>query len=577
MAPGRVIEAVDKAAIKHAAKKEEAQPPASASALAPTPTTAAEGAARSARLLTMPSKTHPTRKMRALVWRGKKSVAVVDGEPRPAVTDPTDAVVAVRLAAICGSDLHMYNGTMAGMKSGDVIGHEAMGVVESVGPGVAEIKVGDRVAMAFDIACGACWFCQQGFFSSCDVSNPSATQGALFGQRTAGIYGYSHSTGGHGGTHAEFVRVPFADVNLLPLAQFEEGGGLAAAAEGGGGEAGQGKTKQGAGGGKAGQGKAAEGAGASIAAAAAAGKAPGGGRISDENAALLGDVLPTAWTACELGGVGPGDYVAIWGAGPIGLVAAQCAAHRGARRVVLIDPVQWRLDFARRPGVVLRGKNEGGGSSSSCRLDTVRIESAAGVLGGAFGGVGGGIEGALKAVAELSEGEPAGAPDVCIEAVGQHYARGAHHRLEMAAGLEQDSPEALNAAVRCVRKGGRVGVVGVFAGTCNHFCSGALMEKGLRLAASQAPVQRYWRELAAKVARNELDPSAVVTHRLPLAEAPKGFKMFDDKSDGCVKVLLRVGSDEEAGEAAAAGSAAAAPKGGEAGSDGSDLPAVAFL
>lgn len=173
-------------------------------------------------------------------------------------------------------------------------------------------------------------------------------------------------------------------------------------------------------------------------------------------------------------------------------------------------------------------------------------------------GVGSGVEGALKAVAALSQGEPAGAPDVCLECVGQHYCKSMHHRVEMAAGLEQVLPEALNAAIRCVRKGGRVGVVGVFAGTANHVCTGALMEKGLHLAASQAPVQRYWHMLAGKVARCELDPSAVVTHRLPLSEAAKGFQMFDDKADGCVKVLLSVSAGDDT-------------KGAD-----KDLPAVAF-
>jgi threonine dehydrogenase-like Zn-dependent dehydrogenase len=392
-----------------------------------------------------------------------------------------------------------------------------MGEVCAIGPGVKRVSVGDRVTVSFDLACGHCWFCSQGLFTACDVTNPSATQGALYGGRTSGAMGYSHLTGGHWGCHAEFVRVPFADTNLLPVDQIVK----EVEAAGGGGE---------------------------IAPAA------GSNKITDDQAALLGDVLPTAWTACELGEVSKGDFVCIFGAGPIGLITAQCAAHRGARRIILVDPVAERLAFARKPGVVLRGGGSQGGagggqgasspsssssSSSSCRLDTVHIPGSGTA----------GIEAALKEVARLSEGEPAGAPDVAVEAVGMHYARGLHHRLQMAVGLETDSAEALNACLRCVRKGGRVSVVGVFAGTASCLL-GAFMEKGITMRGSQAPVQRYWRELAAKVARGELDPSVIVTHHFSLDEAPKAFRLFDEKRDGCVKVILDV--------AAAAGGAGGA-------------------
>lgn len=525
MMPGRGVEGLDKLAIGAAEKKKQQQeaappppspgaapespipptPPAGAGAArpaadSPTPATAPAGAARAASLTTVPPKADPSgATMRALVWRGKKHVALVRDHPKPCVTDPADAVVRVGKAAICGSDLHLYGSSMPGMKSGDVLGHEAMGVVESVGPGVKSVRPGDRVAVSFDLACGACFFCERGLFTACDVTNPSAAQGAAYGGRTSGALGYSHLTGGHWGVDAEYARVPFADTNLLPLAPIEKEEGAAA-----------------------------------------------GGAITDAQAALLGDVLPTAWTACELGEVGPRDYVVVFGAGPIGLVTAQCAAHRGARRIVLVDPVEGRLAFARRPGVVLRSK-DGAPSSSPppCRLDCVHVSGSGGA----------GMEAALREVARLSEGEPAGAPDVAVEAVGMHYARALHHRLQLAAGLETDSAEALNACLRAVRKGGRVSVVGVFAGSANGVLLGAFMEKGLTLRGSQAPVQRYWRELAAKVARGELDPSAVVTHALPLERAADGFRLFDEKRDGCVKVLLDVaggGGGGEGEEAAAA-------------------------
>jgi threonine dehydrogenase-like Zn-dependent dehydrogenase len=458
--------------------------------------------------------------MKALVWRGKKSLSVVDDQPVPLVTDPTDAVVRVVKAAICGSDIHLFCSSMPGMKSGDVMGHECMGVVSSVGPGVKSVAVGDRVTVSFDLACGSCWFCDKGLFTACDVTNPSVSQGALYGQRTSGALGYSHLTGGHWGCHADYVRVPFADTNLLPLGEVER----EVEAAGSGGE---------------------------IA------PAPATGKITDDQAALLGDVLPTGWTACELGEVGKGDFVCIFGAGPIGLVTAQCAAHRGARRIVLVDPVAERLAFARKPGVVLRGQAasssspSSSSSSSSCRLDTVHVPGSGTA----------GLEAALKEVARLSEGEPAGAPDVAVEAVGMHYARGLHHRLQMAVGMETDSAEALNACLRCVRKGGRVSVVGVFAGSANGFLLGTLFEKGVTVRGSQAPVQKYWRELAAKVARGELDPSVIATHHFSLDDAPEAFRLFDEKRDGCVKVIL----DVAAGAAAAAPSSSSAARAAEGG------------
>jgi threonine dehydrogenase-like Zn-dependent dehydrogenase len=602
MMPGRLVEAMDKLAIQARQREggDKAGPPASPSAAAdaqaapaspipptptatsaastaahapasptsPTPTTAAAGAARAAALVTVPCKTDPGRQMRAVVWRGKKHVAVEEHAPVPLVTDPNDAVVRVEVAAICGekeereggrtiprddtppltpfffspkhpptnktagSDLHLCGGHMPGMKSGDVLGHECMGIVQSVGPEVKSVKVGDRVSVAFDLACGRCYFCRNDLFSGCDITNVSATQQALYGARTSAALGYSHLTAGHAGCHADFVRVPFADVNLLPLREVEEeAANEMRQAAGGGGAAGGDSTitttsTPTSSGGKITGGGAGDGTPTSKTTSAAS-TTTATGKITDAQAALLGDVLPTAWTACELGGVEKGSFVCIWGAGPIGLVAAQCAAHRGARRIILVDPLQDRLDLARKPGVVLRGAAAGG-----CRLDTVKISAS---------GLGGGLETALKDVAKLCKGEPAGAPDVAIEAVGQHYSLSALHRVEMATGAETDSAEAFNCCLRCVRKGGRVAVVGVFAGLANHVHLGALMEKGLHVAGSQAPVQKYWRMLAAKVARGELDPSAVVTHVLPLEEAPRGFKLFDEKKEGCVKVLLSVG------------------------------------
>ncbi|GBF89541.1 zinc-type alcohol dehydrogenase [Raphidocelis subcapitata] len=392
--------------------------------------------------------------MRAVTWQGKHAVAV-KSVPAPAVTDSTDAILRITSTAICGSDLHLYVHAMPGMKAGDVLGHEAMGVVEEVGPDVTSLRPGDRVAVCFDICgCGgACFFCSRGLYSSCAASNPSRVQAEMYGQPTGGFFGYSHLTGGWQGGQAERLRVPVADSNCLKLPD----------------------------------------------------------DVPDNQAVLLTDILPTAWHANELGEVGAGDVVAIWGAGPVGILAAHCAQHRGARRVILIDPAQYRLDFAaaRLPGLETLNPTKG--------------------------------KGAVAALYEMTAGEPGGAPDVVIDAVGMHYASSLAHKAQMALQLETDSPEAINECIRCVRKGGRVSIVGAYAGWTNAFMIGAFMEKQLTMRGGQTPVQKYWGALLEKVRSGALNPALVVTHTLPLEEAPAGYEMFNAKrpEDGCIKVVLK--------------------------------------
>lgn len=224
-------------------------------------------------------------------WMGTKDVRVV-ASPKPLVTDPGDVVIKVTSSCICGSDLHLYLGAMPGMKKGDILGHETMGIVVDAGPEVTSVRPGDRVVVAFEIACGHCFSCKHQDFSGCDTTNPSVEQEMLYQHRTAGLFGYSHLTGGYEGGQAEYLRVPLADQNTLKL--------------------------------------------------------PPADVFPDERAVLLSDILPTAWHANELGEVQQGDTVAIWGAGPVGILAAHVAQVRGAQRVVLIDKEQYRLDFAKQ-------------------------------------------------------------------------------------------------------------------------------------------------------------------------------------------------------------------------------------
>jgi threonine dehydrogenase-like Zn-dependent dehydrogenase len=396
-------------------------------------------------------KNDENRTHRAVEWHGAKDVRVNMNRPKPNVTDPQDVILRVTSTNICGSDLHLYLGYMPAMKSGDVLGHEFMGIVEEAGPEVKHVKKGDRVVACFDIGCGCCWFCEHELFSSCDRSNPSAAQEKLYGHRTAGLHGFGHLTGGWDGGQAEYARVPFADTNLLKVPD----------------------------------------------------------NLSDEQVVFLSDILCTAWHANELGSVGKGDVVAIWGAGPVGILAAHCAQVRGAKRVILIDNQAYRLKHAaaKLPG-----------------LETINF----------------GERNVLEAIKELA---PNG-PDVGIEAVGFHYTTSMLSKAQMLVGLETDPSDMLNEMIYAVRKGGRLSVVGVYAGKTNGLAIGAFMEKGMSMAAGQTPCQKYWEHLLKMIDAGEIDPTIVITHRMPLDQAPHAYKIFNDKTEGCIKVILKPGLDK---------------------------------
>jgi threonine dehydrogenase-like Zn-dependent dehydrogenase len=230
--------------------------------------------------------------MRALCWHGKEDVRV-DTVPDPAIVDPSDVIVRITATAICGSDLHLYDGYMPMMEDGDIIGHEPMGEVVEVGSAVQKLKKGDRVVVPFTISCGDCYFCKKGLFSLCDRSNPNAKAAAkIMGQSPAGLFGYSHLLGGYAGGQAEYLRVPFADVGPI--------------------------------------------------------KVPEG--LSDEQVLFLSDIFPTGYMAAENAEIEPGDTVAIWGCGPVGQFTIKSAWMLGAGRVIAIDRVAERLQMAREQG-----------------------------------------------------------------------------------------------------------------------------------------------------------------------------------------------------------------------------------
>lgn len=388
--------------------------------------------------------TDSSKTMSAVVWAGKKSVEVRT-VPRPQLTEPRDVIIKITATTICGSDLHLYKNTMPNMKDGDILGHEFMGVVEEVGSSVKRLQKGQRVVVAFAIACGECEFCQREEYTACDETNSSKLQEKMYGDRTAALFGYSHMTGGVPGGQAEYARVPFADINCLVVPD----------------------------------------------------------DVPDEKALFLSDVIPTSYHGTELAGVKEGDTVAIWGLGPIGLLAARWCQIRGAKKVVGIDKVPDRLQKARE---VLQ-------------LDTIDFSS----------------EDTYQA---LRERFPNGV-DCAIECAGFDYTNSLLHKAEIAVGMETDTSEILTQMIYSVRKFGRIAVIGVYSGFANHFPVGAMMEKDLKIACGQAPVVKYWKMCLEKLQSGELDSDFIVTNKGRLSDAPNLYKQFCDKEDGVIKVFLR--------------------------------------
>jgi threonine dehydrogenase-like Zn-dependent dehydrogenase len=388
--------------------------------------------------------------MRATVWAGRNKVEVRD-VPEPRIIDPQDAIVRITSTAVCGSDLHLYDGYIPTVMPGDVLGHEFMGEVVEVGPAVRDTKVGDRVVVPFPIACGSCWSCRQGFFAACENTNPNAWMAEkLWGHSPGGIYGYSHLTGGYPGGQAEYARVPFADVNPL--------------------------------------------------------RVPDG--LSDEQVLFLSDILPTGYMGAEMCDIQPGETVAVWGAGPVGQFAIVSARLLGAERVIAIDRFDARLSMAAR----------------LCGAETIHYEQ----------------QDVLETLREMTGGR---GPDKVIDAVGMeaHSPRidYAYDRVKQAVRLETDRPNALREAIMAVRNGGTVSVIGVYGGVVDKFPIGSVMNRGLTIRAGQCHVQRYMRPLLDRIEAGQLDPTFVITHRMPLEQAPIGYELFKEKQDGCVKVVLR--------------------------------------
>ena len=375
--------------------------------------------------------------MKAVVYRGPREVAVEQVDD-PSIESPLDAIVKITTANICGSDLHPYEGR-ASMDEGMVYGHENMGVVVEVGSGVNRVHVGDRVSVPFNIACGTCRNCNNGFTSACLRANPSGNPGAGYGYPKMGPYW---------GGQADLLRVPWADFNLLELPE---------------------------------------------------------GTDWENDFTMLSDIFPTGYHGVELSGLKPGETIAIFGAGPVGLMAAHSAALRGASQVFVVDKEPDRLALAETFGATAVSLADG---------DPV------------------------QAIMDLTDGFGV---DRGVEAVGfQAHDPAGHEHPELA----------LDGLVSVVRATGGIGVVGVYVpedpGAATEEASegrigfdwGAAWEKGISFGTGQCPVKRYNRELRDLIIRGKAHPGSIVSHELSLDEAPDAFARFDAREDGWTKVLL---------------------------------------
>ncbi len=387
--------------------------------------------------------------MRALCWNGINDLRV-ETVPDPEIINPHDVILKVTMSTTCGSDLHFIDGYIPTMEPGDVIGHEFMGEVVEVGRDVQKVKKGNRVVVPSFIVCGSCWYCEHGLYSLCDNTNPNAElQEPLLGYPTAGIYGYTHAFGGYAGAHAQYVRVPHADNDCF---QVPEG-------------------------------------------------------LSDEQVIFLSDAVPTGYMGADFCNIQPGDTVAVWGCGGVGLMAMKSAFLLGAERVIGIDRFPERLQMAR--------EKVGAETINYAEVDSV-----------------------INALKEMTGGR---GPDACIDAVGMEaHGTGvgyAYDRAKQALRLQTDRGISLREAILACRKGGTLSILGVY-GLMDKFPIGVIMNKGLTVRTAQQHGQKYVPRLLEHVAKGELDPSFLATHRFSLEDSPRGYDIFKHKEDGCVRVVF---------------------------------------
>lgn len=371
-----------------------------------------------------------------------------DNVDDPCIENDRDIILKVTATAICGSDLHIYSGGIPQPRP-MVLGHEFMGIVEETGKGVKNLTRGDRVVVPFPIACGGCFFCNHDLPGHCENSNPEhyGPEGGLLTEKGGALFGYTDLYGGYDGGQAQYVRVPYADYGPRKVPD----------------------------------------------------------NLTDEQVLFLTDIFPTGYTGVDWGEVKGGETIAIYGAGPVGIMAAKSAWLRGAERVIIIDTLDYRLAKAKE--------------TTGC--ETVRFE-------------GKGKE-VVEYIRSATNGRGA---DVCIDAVGFEPERNLVDRAKAVINFEKGSPKVLEACMSAVRRGGTVSVLGVYPTFYDNFPVGQFFDKGIILKGGQAPAQKYIDKLLAYVNAGKVKLDDIITHRLPLSEISHGYEIFDKKEDNCVKVVL---------------------------------------
>ncbi|MER9313164.1 glutathione-dependent formaldehyde dehydrogenase [Mesorhizobium australicum] len=390
--------------------------------------------------------------MRALVWHGKEDVRC-DQVSDPEIEDERDAIIRVTSCAICGSDLHLYHNYVPAMLPGDIMGHEMMGEVVEVGKDVdGALKKGDRIVVPFTIICGQCDQCKRQNFSVCERTNRNKNLGdKVFGHPTAGLFGYTHLTGGYPGGQAEYMRVPFADATHVKVPD----------------------------------------------------------SLTDEQVLFLGDILPTGWQAAAQCDIEPTDTVAVWGCGPVGQMAIRSALLLGAKQVVAIDRLPERLSMAAAGGAI-----------------TINFAQ----------------ESVVERLQELTAGK---GPDKCIDCVGMesHVSLAqpdtVYDRAKQLMLMENDRPHVLREMIYVCRPAGVISIPGVYSGLVDKIPIGQAMNKGLTFRMGQTHVNRWTEGLLRLIEDGQIDPSFVITHTVGLEQGPEMYKVFRDKQDSCIKVVLK--------------------------------------
>ena len=378
--------------------------------------------------------------MKAVTFQGTKDIRVKKVDD-PTLEQKDDVIVRITSTAICGSDLHIYLGGIP-TTPGFIIGHEPMGIVEEVGPEVTKVKKGDRVILPFNVACGHCFYCQHDMESQCDTSNsnPDIDSG--------GFFGYTERYGNYPGGQAELLRVPYG--NFMPF------------------------------------------------------KVPESCELEDEALLFISDVLPTAYWSVENSGVKPGDTVVVLGCGPVGLMTQKFAWMKGAKRVIAVDNLPYRLNHAKLTN----------------NVEAYNFEDYEDM--GAY-------------IREISQG----GADVVIDCVGMDGKKSAVEKVEQKLKLQGGTLSAIQIAKNAVRKFGTIQLTGVYGSVYNMFPLGNIFERNVTLKTGQAPVIHYMPKLYEMIVQREIDPTEIITHTLPLEKASNAYKIFSEHEDEVIKVILK--------------------------------------